>query len=113
MAEWHTLKPTNSAKTAFWSPPSPNKRYEGKKGKSKQLCATTLKDILESAEALKSLFAGKRVLEVTSADINRYLDDLKVGLRRKFNVRGRLSQFSNWCIAHGHMTNNPRSKART
>lgn len=85
--------------------------YESKKGgKNKQLRATTLKGILECTEILKSLFADKRVLEVTAADINRYLDGLKVGLRRKFNVRGRFSQFFNWCITHGHLSTNPCQK---
>ncbi len=85
--------------------------YESKKGgKTKQLRALTLKGIREAAETLKEQFVGKRVLEVTAADINKYLDGLKVGLRRKFNVRGRLSQFFNWCIAHGHITTNPCEK---
>ena len=85
--------------------------YESKKGgKTKHLRATTLKDILESVDTLKKLFSEKRVLEVTAADINKYLDGLKVGLRRKFNVRSRLSQFFNWCISHGHLTANPCQK---
>ena len=65
---------------------------------------------MEAAETLKKLFPNKRVLEVTSADVNRYLDSLKVGLRRKFNVRGRLAQFFNWCIAHGHIATNACEK---
>ena len=85
--------------------------YESKKGgKSKRLRPTTLKGILESAEALKKLFPEKRVAEVTTADINKYLDSLRVELRRKFNVRSRLSQFFNWCIAHGHLITNPCEK---
>ena len=50
------------------------------------------------------------MLEVTAADIHKYLDSLEVGLRRKFNVRGRLSQFFNWCIVHGHLVTNPCEK---
>lgn len=85
--------------------------YESKKsGKTKQLRAPTLKGIMESAETLKKLFPNKRVLEVTPADINRFLDSLEVGLQRKFNIRGRLSQFFNWCVAHGHTTTNPCEK---
>ena len=85
--------------------------YESKEGgKSKRLRPTTLKGICESAETLKKLFPEKRVAEVTTADINKYLDGLKVELRRKFNVRSRLSQFFNWCIAHGHLTLNPCEK---
>ena len=85
--------------------------YESKKGgKTKHLRATTLKDIMESAETLKKLFEDKRVLEVTTADISKYLDGLEVGLRRKFNVRARLSQFFNWCIVHGHLSSNPCEK---
>jgi integrase len=85
--------------------------YEQKKsGKTKQLRAATLKDIQETSGTLKELFAGKRVLEATSADINHYLDGLKVGLRRKFNIHSRLSQFFNWCIARGHAAANPCEK---
>lgn len=50
------------------------------------------------------------MLAVTTADINHYLDGLEVELRRKFNVHARLSQFFNWCIAHGHLTANPCDK---
>ena len=85
--------------------------YESKKGgKTKHLRPTTLKGIMESAETLKKLFPDKRVLEVTTADIHEYLDSLKVELRRKFNIRSRLSQFFNWCIARGHLTTNPCEK---
>jgi integrase len=85
--------------------------YEHKKsGKTKQLRAATLKGIQETAETLKRLFAGKRVLEVTTTEINNHLDSLNVGLRRKFNVCSRLSQFFNWCIARGHAAANPCEK---
>jgi integrase len=49
---------------------------------------------------------------VTTADINRFLDKLgpKIGLRRKFNIRSRLSQFFNWCISRGHAVTNPCDK---
>lgn len=85
--------------------------YESKRGgKTKQLRATTLRGIFESAESLKKVFPERRVLEVTAADINKYLEGLAVSLRRKFNVRSRLSQFFNWCIAHGHLVTNPCDK---
>lgn len=85
--------------------------YESKKGgKTKQLRATTLRGILETAESLKNLFPKKRVMDVTVTDINKHLEGLSVGLRRKFNVRSRLSQFFNWCIAHGHLVTNPCEK---
>ena len=52
------------------------------------------------------------MLEVTTADISRYLDKLspKIGLRRKFNIRSRMSQFFNWCISRGHAVINPCDK---
>jgi integrase len=87
--------------------------YDYKKsGKTKQPRAATLKGIEETTETLKTIFAGKRVLEVTTADINWYLDKLglKIGLRRKFNIRSRLSQFFNWCISRGHAATNPCDK---
>lgn len=85
--------------------------YESKKGgKTKRLRPATLKGIMECAEILKAQFSNKRVLEVATADIHKYLDGLQVQLRRKFNVHARLSQFFNWCIAHGHLTTNPCSK---
>ncbi|MEI6165418.1 MAG: tyrosine-type recombinase/integrase [Planctomycetota bacterium] len=78
-----------------------------KSGKNKKLRAQTLRGIHEASTLLTKLFAGKRVLEVTTDDIRDYLDDLNVGLRRKFNLNSRFSQFFNWSIKKSHTTTNP------
>jgi integrase len=81
--------------------------YQDKKsGKAKKLRAATLKGIHEAHETLKTVFAGKHILDLTTDSIQTYLDGLSAGLRRKFNINSRFSQFFNWCIRHGHLTVN-------
>lgn len=78
-----------------------------KSGKTKTLRAQTLLGIQQASTLLGKLFDGKRMLEVTTDDIRNYLDGQAVGLRRKFNLNSRFSQFFNWSIKKGHATTNP------
>ena len=83
---------------------------EKKSGKHTKLRETTLKDIRQTSEILTEIFPGKKILEITTADIQRYLDAQDVGLQRKFNINSRFSQFFNWCIKRGDHTSNPAAK---
>jgi integrase len=93
------------------APTLANQWYEEKKaGKNKQLRATTLKGILDAKRILETEFATKRILDLKAKDIRHYLDNIDVSLRRKFNIQSLFSQFFNWCIAHGHLQENPCEK---
>ena len=76
-------------------------------GKNKKLRSDTIRGIREASELLAKTFVQSRILDVTTADLRRYLDGLNGGLRRKFNLRNVFSQFFNWCIAHGYVEKNP------
>lgn len=81
--------------------------YEDKKsGRHKKLRAETLRGISEASEILKETFGQRRILDISTPDIRKYLDQCH-GLRRKFNLCSLMSQFFNWCIAHGHLEKNP------
>lgn len=76
----------------------------------KTLRADTLRDIRQIGDLLKSLFNGKRIREIERHDIEKYLDSLSVGLRRKENLRNRMGQFFNWCIDASYVERNPCEK---
>jgi len=78
-----------------------------KSGKTKRLRGQTLQGIKQATAMLTKIFEGKRMLEITTDDMREYLDNLKVGLRRKFNINSRFSQFFNWSIKKGHTKTNP------
>ena len=81
--------------------------HEDKKsGRNKKLRAETLRGISEASEILKETFGSRRILDISTPDIRKYLDQCQ-GLRRKFNLRSLMSQFFNWCIAQGHIERNP------
>lgn len=81
-----------------------------KSGLNKELRPASLKAIEEAARMLKKIFGEKRVIDVVPDDIRKYLAGLSVGLRRKFNIKSRFSQFFNWCIHHDHIITNPCDK---
>ena len=85
---------------------------EKKSGKQKKLREDTLRGIYEVSEVLKKEFGDRRILDLTTPDLRKYLDEQKVGLRRKFNLRSLLSQFFNWCISHEYLKENPAAPIR-
>jgi integrase len=77
-----------------------------KSGRHKKLRADTLRGIAEASEILKAQFGERRILDISTSDIREFLDQCS-GLRRRFNLWSLMSQFFNWCIAHGHTKENP------
>ena len=80
---------------------------EKKAGKQKSLRKDTLESIEETARTLRKQFGSKRILEVTDEALVAYLDSIKAGHRRRFNVKSLFSQFFNWCRSRKHITENP------
>lgn len=74
---------------------------------NKKLRQRTVDGIRKHAEILKRTFGDKRLLEISSQDIQNYLDGLNVSQRRKYNLRSATSQFFNWCIKKKYATENP------
>jgi integrase len=85
-------------------------RAEKEGGKNRVLRPATLKDIRLAADLIGRAFAGQKILDVTTASIQKYLDGLNVGMQRKFNVWNLLSQFLNWCVKHEYIAKNPALK---
>lgn len=79
-------------------------------GSNRVLKAITVKGIKKHAKLLQELWGSKRILDFTEADFQTYLDGLKLGQRRKFNLRSLTSQFFNWCIAKKYCKTNPVEK---
>jgi integrase len=67
----------------------------------------TLRGIRYGRNSLKAVFAGKRILEITTEDIRNHLDGLKVSKRRKKNILTRWSQFFNWSVKNRYASENP------
>ncbi len=88
------------------------KQWHGDKasGRTKKLRARSLADIKWTSELLADEFKGKRILEITTHDLETYIHGQKVGLQRKFNLRNLMSQFLNWCVAKEHIAKNPADK---
>jgi integrase len=80
---------------------------EKKAGKQKSLRKDTLESIEEAARTLRRHFGPKRILEVTEEELVAYLESLKAGHRRRFNVKSLFSQFFNWCRSRKHIKENP------
>lgn len=80
---------------------------EKENGKNVKLREYTLIPLRRTADTLKKLWPKKTVLAVTTSDVRQYLDSLECGLRNKFNICSRFSQFFNWCIAREHLAKNP------
>jgi site-specific recombinase XerD len=80
----------------------------GKKaGKQKSLRKDTLESVEETARTLRKQFGLKRILEVTDEALVAYLESIKAGHRREFNVKSLFSQFFNWCKSRKRITENP------
>ena len=76
--------------------------YEEKaSGKYRKLRQATLDSIEQAAKWLKESFAEKRLLQVTTTDIETYLDKEGLSLRTKHNIKSLFSQFFNWAKAKG------------
>jgi integrase len=80
---------------------------EKKAGKQKSLRKDTLESIEEAARTLRKQFGSKKILEVTEEELVAYLESLKAGHRRRFNIKSIFSQFFNWCRARKHIKENP------
>ena len=80
---------------------------EKNKTSSRPLRTKTLADIRETANILKKNFGQHRILEVTTKNVESFINDMETGQRRKYNIRNRLGQFFNWCVKRGHSTTNP------
>lgn len=82
--------------------------YEFKaSGRERELRKETLRGIRYGRNLLKEVFRGKRILEISTVEIRSYLDGLKVSKLRKHNINSRWSQFFNWAIANGYVSENP------
>lgn len=81
--------------------------YESKRdNKRKPVKPKTLNAIRQASEHLKTAWSARRILSITRADVETYLDTLK-GIRWQKNIRDLFSQFFNWCIEHEHAEKNP------
>lgn len=80
---------------------------EKKAGKQKSLRKDTIENIEEASRTLQKHFGSKKILEVTERELVDYLESLKAGHRRRFNVRSLFSQFFNWCTSRRHIGENP------
>lgn len=76
-------------------------------GERKKLRTDTLRDIKQTAELLRQIFGGQRILAIKRPHIEKYIDPLPVELRRKENLRNRMGQFFNWCKASRYIAVNP------
>jgi len=80
---------------------------EKKAGKQKSLRKDTLESIEEAARTLAKHFGARRILEITTEELVTYLEGLKAGHQRRFNVKSLFSQFFNWCRSRKHISENP------
>lgn len=80
---------------------------EKAKGSNKALKQDTLNGISEGANYLKKEWGNLRIADLTEEHFQKYLDNLTVSQRRKFNLRSTFSQFFNWCIKRKHTAINP------
>jgi integrase len=80
---------------------------EKKVGKQKSLRKDTIESIKEASRTLTRHFGSKKILEVTYEELVAYLESIKAGHQRRFNVRSLFSQFFNWCKKRKHISENP------
>jgi integrase len=81
--------------------------YKKKRVKRGVLSQRTLDGIKEASDLLKANWGSLRIVELNEKILRDYLDSLKVGQRRIFNLRSLFSQFFNWCIKQGLASTNP------
>ena len=72
-----------------------------------ELSPNHIADIRYTVEALKKVFPTQRVTAIETADIQNYLDSLRISQQTKRNKRNLIAQFFNFVIRKGYRKDNP------
>lgn len=76
-------------------------------GKRRVLRPRTIADLNATGKRLKEIFPDKRIAEISTRDIENYLDSCSVALQTKEHHRNRIGQFFSWAVQQGYIGKNP------